>query len=638
MNTTPQGEAQTIGTWHAPGAVLRLCDSARFWAANALVASSYALLGFGVSRVFAQQALFPAPSWPSASIAIAAALLGGWRYAPGIFIGSVVVNQWLYGPPAVLTLGVSVTNVVGPVAAAAVLRGATDARLPFDRLHDVMRFLAYGVGLHAAITATGGTAATWSAELHGVREVPVLWLRWFLSDAGGVLFFGPTVLLWWCRPGLPGKGGSRVAFAMLTGALVLLSACIFFDLILPTAGLIGLPCILVPFLLWGALRFSPREAAIWLSLIAIVATAGTVHGTGPFGPDSEFPGMASIGLMLLAFAMSVLPASALVQERRAANRALHDANRALEARVAERTGELERELVQRRETERLVAILRQALDDSHMLFFLIDSAGCVHYMNNRAVEVTGQQLVPGAPLTVHDVWPALSERDWGGHWSRIRRGETAPYETELRAGTGELMHVEVTPHYTRIDGTEYDLAVVQDITDRKRVREELAHRAAHDPLTGVFNRRAWFQRAHEEVARARRHGRSLAVLMLDLDHFKPVNDTHGHDAGDRVLCAFSTVCRTVMRDNDILARFGGEEFIVLAPDTDRSAALALAERLRATVAAARFGDGVQVPVTLTLSIGVAAWAPGDATIEPAIARADQQLYVAKRAGRNRVSG
>ncbi|MGE5477282.1 MAG: GGDEF domain-containing protein, partial [Bacteroidales bacterium] len=159
--------------------------------------------------------------------------------------------------------------------------------------------------------------------------------------------------------------------------------------------------------------------------------------------------------------------------------------------------------------------------------------------------------------------------------------------------------------------------------------------AAQDPLTGAYNRRHLRALAAQATAIARRQHRPLAVLMIDLDHFKAINDTHGHAAGDETLKMLVGLCRGTLREGDILARYGGEEFCVLLPETDLATAAQVAERLRLAVATARV-TGPEAPFGVTASFGVATWDESEETIEHALNRADQALYQAKAGGRNRV--
>ena len=170
----------------------------------------------------------------------------------------------------------------------------------------------------------------------------------------------------------------------------------------------------------------------------------------------------------------------------------------------------------------------------------------------------------------------------------------------------------------------------------RRVRQqnrELAALSSTDGLTRLPNHSAWLQGVEREFARCRREGTPAAVLMFDLDHFKAVNDSHGHPAGDEVLRGVAEVLRETLRAQDLPGRYGGEEFGVLLPGTDTARAEAIAERVRRQLEWASFAGDVKV----TASIGCAQLQPGDAHAAAWVSRADRALYAAKAAGRNRVA-
>ncbi|MBL8644731.1 MAG: diguanylate cyclase [Rhodospirillaceae bacterium] len=180
-----------------------------------------------------------------------------------------------------------------------------------------------------------------------------------------------------------------------------------------------------------------------------------------------------------------------------------------------------------------------------------------------------------------------------------------------------------------------DFAVILDITERKRLEEDLRAQAGTDPLTNVPNRRSFEAAARREVERARRYAKPFAVIALDIDFFKRVNDSHGHDIGDIVLKEMTKVCLAQLRLTDVLARLGGEEFAALLPETDIDAATKLAERLRVAVAAKPIGT-TKGPLSITVSLGVAQFAPNESGVDSALKRADEALYEAKHSGRNKV--
>lgn len=163
----------------------------------------------------------------------------------------------------------------------------------------------------------------------------------------------------------------------------------------------------------------------------------------------------------------------------------------------------------------------------------------------------------------------------------------------------------------------------------------LADLALRDPLTGLANRRAFEEALRREVARARRSGAPLSVAVLDVDRFKRVNDAHGHAAGDAVLAAVAARAAAALREGDLLARVGGEEFAALLPGAGPEAGAEVAERVRAAVAAAPVEAAGQ-RLAVTASLGCAALSPDDADGAALLARADARLYDAKRSGRDRV--
>jgi diguanylate cyclase (GGDEF)-like protein/PAS domain S-box-containing protein len=224
--------------------------------------------------------------------------------------------------------------------------------------------------------------------------------------------------------------------------------------------------------------------------------------------------------------------------------------------------------------------------------------------------------------------------------SRLLSGasKTLSCEVNVAQTDGSVSHVMVTRKIFSAGGLGRRsgiLGIVVDLTERKQLEDELRVLAETDPLTTASNRRYFMAMSETEFARWRRYQRPFSVMLLDIDHFKKINDTYGHASGDEALKKLVATCREVVRKTDTIARMGGEEFCLMLPETGIDGAALLAERLREAVAQ------IVTPIeggtfSFTASIGVSQVLPDDHNIEDVLYRADLLLYEAKNSGRNRV--
>lgn len=194
---------------------------------------------------------------------------------------------------------------------------------------------------------------------------------------------------------------------------------------------------------------------------------------------------------------------------------------------------------------------------------------------------------------------------------------------------------EVDSHPVQGDGRNGRIWVFDEITAQHRLEQELRRLAATDPLTGLSNRRQFAESGGAMLRQTRADALPLAVLMLDIDHFKSINDRFGHPVGDVVLQATAQRCRAELRQQDLMARMGGEEFAVMLPGVGADEAAATAERLRAAIAAAPVSAD-ELRIEVRVSIGGTGRLAEDRTLDELLGRADQALYTAKRTGRNKV--
>lgn len=212
-------------------------------------------------------------------------------------------------------------------------------------------------------------------------------------------------------------------------------------------------------------------------------------------------------------------------------------------------------------------------------------------------------------------------------------------ETELfKKKNGEIFPVSITASPIDTDAHTCEGAVVifKDITERKKMQEELTQLALYDKLTKLYNRGSFDKKLSEELDRSNRYDKKFSLLMFDIDFFKKVNDTYGHQAGDEALKSVANIIRKSIRTNDYPTRFGGEEFIVILPETESTKAVKLADRIRKIIEVSDIHISETETIHITISVGVATSHKGISTDE-LIKNVDDALYQAKNSGRNQVS-
>ncbi|QHT56209.1 diguanylate cyclase [Cellulomonas sp. H30R-01] len=267
---------------------------------------------------------------------------------------------------------------------------------------------------------------------------------------------------------------------------------------------------------------------------------------------------------------------------------------------------------------------RQVLDVLDDAVVVLDPRGRVLDANPAARALVG---APDGSLDAHPDAP----------WGAVLDGDGAgPDEGTLTTATGAVLDVRVTPLTDAVGRAAGTVVVLRDVTELERLRAELVDQATRDGLTGLHNRRALGQRLAEAVDDAGRTGRPLSMVLVDVDHFKAVNDSHGHAVGDAVLAAVGRELAAATRDGETAARLGGEEFVLLLPGVTATEATRRADDVRARCAGLRVPSG-RAPVRLTLSAGVATLAPGG-TADDMLRAADDAMYAAKDAGRDQVVG
>ncbi len=297
--------------------------------------------------------------------------------------------------------------------------------------------------------------------------------------------------------------------------------------------------------------------------------------------------------------------------------------------------EMERELRNSEQRHRLLA--HNAWD----VIWTMGLDGSITYVSPAVQRVRGFTPEEAMAQPLEEIHPPESAAKVGSYFAdlfaaiesgtevQMYRGEHEYYRKDGSIMTGEL---QVIPHVDSDGNVVEILGVTRDISQRKMFEAELTRLAVTDPLTGLWNRRHTTELLSADIAQAGRSGQALTLLMVDVDHFKSINDTHGHQIGDRVLIEVANRLREQVRTTDVVARWGGEEFVILLRYCGLSDAVAIAEKLRHRIADVPFERLCSVSV----SIGAAELLPGE-DLPSWVARADAALYQAKRSGRNTVA-
>lgn len=499
--------------------------------------------------------------------------------------------------------------------------------------------------------------------------VDVQWRDWTLPG-GSILFFSPLIAGMLLVYALDGPNAARMNLYGMTisGAAAFLTYWVLNEIGATSAASSGTAAVLgftaaalmidyvVLAIAWEASRAlkAPALLSVACALLAAVVLDSCflimgphLHETGEF---EALPGHLLARGLLAAAAAPALTGYILWQQRRFGLEldgrgvlSILGEHVALTQELATAQLEIGRRKRAEAALRRSESNYRELVENAGALVLRLDRRGRVLFLNDYACSFLGveESKALGKPA-LRLVVPDTSEMHADFHAllaNTPKKDPGAPrYFVAYQQPHGETRWVAWAVRTMNGDALRQPglLLVGTDVTAEKRLEQELRHMATTDSLTGIANRGCFMEQARREFSRMHRHGQSLGVIMWDADHFKQVNDAHGHAAGDALLKELAALAVRESRAHDVVGRLGGEEFGILLTEADKDDAMSVAHRLRAGVEALRVPvDGAELRVTISAGVTVAQ--PSDKDFETVLNRADTALYAAKDMGRNTVT-
>jgi len=531
--------------------------------------------------------------WAPTGIALAAFLIFGFRVWPGIFLAAFLANLTTAG--SVLTsIGVATGNTLEGVLGCYLVTRFARGQHAFERTLDIFKFAFLAGMVSTTVSATVGVT---TLSLGGFADWAMygsIWSTWWLGDAVGAVVVTPLVLLWRENPRLNWTRKQTVELAFLFLGLFFTGWIVFGGLFHSALKNYPLEYLCVPFLVWAAFRFGGREATSAIFMLSGIAIWGTLQGFGPFVTRTQNDSLLILQLFLATLAVMGLVLGVAALERK---------------RVADR--------------------FRLAVESAPNAMVMADRHGKIVLVNSQGMKMFGYK---GNELVGQLVDVLVPQRFRGGHPEHRTGFSARPHARPMGAGRdlyavrkdGSEFPVEIGLNPIETDEGLLVLSAIVDITTRKAAEEEIRRLATSDPLTGLANYRKLMDTVEAEIKRFDRTRRPFAIILLDLDGLKKINDTHGHLVGSQALCRLAKVLRAHCREVDTPARYGGDEFAVVLPETDSQQAQQIAKRIRERLAS----DG-ESP-SISVSVGSAVFPEDGETVEELLSAADSALYGMKR--------
>jgi diguanylate cyclase (GGDEF)-like protein/PAS domain S-box-containing protein len=543
--------------------------------------------------------------WPPGGIALGAVLLGGVRYLPAVGLAAWLAAFAVDAPP-LFAIGSTLGNLLETTLAYLLLTRVRPCRTALTRLKDLLSIVLLGGGLATVASALLGPWSLFASGLIPAADLPETMWRWWRSDMLGIAFLTPLVLLFAHRRPYFSARISWLETSLLWAAASLTGAVIFLGWVHPWLGLERPAQLawLFPILFWAGLRTGRRNTVLIQVLLMAQAMAGAYLGRGVFA--DTFQNYDLVGFWLAAMALALIPLSLAILTREHWHASLKTA---LHAKVFT----LSNDAVVICDSQDNIISINPAF--THITGYTHDDV-----MGKKpAMYGSGQH----GKAFFDALWDTLLATDqWEGDiWNRRKSGELFLEKLSIRT-------------LRDADGRVVNrMGIFSDVTESRAAQDVVKHQAQHDFLTNLPNRLLFTDRFGQQLAQARRNDAKFAVIYLDLDGFKGVNDRLGHAVGDDLLVAVAQRLTELVREVDTVSRLGGDEFAVLVCDVSTNEdVITLAEKMLD-----RLGKEYLLAshnVAVTASLGLAIYPFHGQDMATLVNAADDALRQAKEEGKN----
>lgn len=533
--------------------------------------------------------------------AFALLLFAGPRLWPGVVAGTAAAYLFA-GQGILLALATGLGNGLATALAIDMLE-KRDFDRSLSRLKDYRMLLIYGAFIAPGISAACGTFLPLLPGATTPGNPLDTYAEWWLGDSMGLLNAAPALLIWFGNMRKLPRSRYMFEFAGLLLISTLIAAVIFsertsYGLLVDTIPSLMLMALIV----WAAISFGRHVTSLLIVVFFSLVLVSIRHNVGMFADEQHHATLLSLWLFIALFSMVGMTLAIVLHQLRQTQTELH--------------------------------LAAQVFANCHEGIVIVDAQNRIVSVNAAFTDITGytaaEAVGQSSELLRHSrrgqAQHIASQLSESGHW----KGETW---NRRKDGSSFPAQVSISRVHDGQGNVENYISIFSDITARKASEERTRHLAQYDFLTDLPNLALLLDRLSHELASAKRYNTRFAVMFIDLDHFKPVNDTHGHDVGDSLLCEVARRLKENVRTSDTVSRQGGDEFIILAPNlADTEQVAQFAQKLLLILAEPYRIAGHELRITP--SIGIAIYPHDGEDIDSLIKNADTAMYRAKSSGRN----